>query len=150
MMKKRIVPAFDDELECISLKVNDEKTYVNFFQEEIQAGFPSPAEDFVEKKLSLDERYLSHPDSTFLVRVKGNSMFPTLLEGDVLVVRTDLDTVHDKIAIVSLNNAAFTVKRLDLKNQTLVPDNPKFPKIRISEQDSLRSLGLVVAVFRDL
>ncbi|MGB6083121.1 LexA family protein [Moheibacter sp.] len=150
MMNKRIRPPLDEELEYISLKINEEKNYVSFFGEEIQAGFPSPAEDFVEQKLSLDERYLSHPDSTFLVRVKGSSMFPTLLEGDILVVRTDLDAVHHKIAIVSLNNAAFTVKRLDLKNKKLIPDNQKFQSIPITENDNLRVLGLVTAVFRDL
>lgn len=142
--------SLDDELEFIPFKTEGNKIYVNYYREEIQAGFPSPAEDFIEQKLSLDERYLSHPDSTYLVRVKGNSMYPTLLEKDILVVRSDVELSQNKIAIVSVNKSAFTVKRVDLNNKELIPDNDSFPRIKIGEEDTLRYLGVVIAVFRDL
>lgn len=141
---------FSKEIELIPFRIEGKNAYVNYYQDEIQAGFPSPAEDFVEQKLSLDEKYLSHPDSTFLVRVKGNSMYPTLLEKDILVVRSDLELINNKIAIVSINKLAFTVKRIDLKNKQLIPDNEDYTKITINEDDSLKYLGVVVAVFRDL
>lgn len=140
----------NDELEFIPFKTEGNKIYVNYYRDEIQAGFPSPADDFIEQKLSLDERYLSHPDSTYLVRVKGNSMYPTLLEKDILVVRSDVDLTQNKIAIVSVNKSAFTVKRIDIKKKQLIPDNQSFPKILIGENDTLRYLGVVTAVFRDL
>ncbi|SMC81544.1 LexA family protein [Moheibacter sediminis] len=147
-MKKKF--SLDDELEFIPFKTEGNKIYVNYYRDEIQAGFPSPADDFIEQKLSLDERYLSHPDSTYLVRVKGNSMSPTLLEKDILIVRSDVDLTQNKIAIVSINKAAFTVKRIDINKKQLIPDNQSFSKIPIGENDTLRYLGVVIAVFRDL
>lgn len=149
MMKNKNLQT-NEELEFIEFRTEGKKVYVNLYQSVIQAGFPSPADDFLEQQISLDERYLSHPDSTYLVRVKGNSMYPTLIEGDILIVRSDLIIQDNMIAIVSLNNAHFTVKRMDLKNKFLVPDNPKFKKIAITEEDQLRYLGRVVTIIRDL
>lgn len=122
---------------------------VPYYKDGVQAGFPSPADDFVESKLSLDKRFLYKPNSTFIVRVAGESMCPTLEIDDILVVRSDLIYKHNKICIVSVNNNEFTVKRFDEKNRLLIADNPEFDNISIQDTDEIRLLGVVTTIVRE-
>ena len=123
---------------------------MKFYSEGVQAGFPSPADDFKEEKLSLDKRYLSNPDATYLIRVAGNSMVPTLEINDILVVRSDFELKDKCVVIVSVNNTEFTVKRYNEDNKELIADNPDFPNIKIGEDDTLICLGIVKNLIRDL
>ena len=141
------LPSFSKEIELIELK-DQSQSFVNFF-ESVQAGFPSPADDYQVKKLSLDERYLSKNNSTFIVKVAGNSMNPTLIEKDFLIVRSDLNIEDGQIGIFSVNNSEFTVKRLDTKRSLLIADNKNHKNITISESDTIISLGRVVTLFRE-
>lgn len=143
------VPKLGTELENLPYEINDNKIYVNYFGG-VQAGFPSPAEDFIENRLSLDERYITNPNNTYLIRVRGNSMFPTLQVGDILIVKSDLDLEDNKIAIVSVNNTDYTVKRFDKKAQTFVADNPEYTNIQIREEDTVLCLGVVKNLIRDI
>ena len=143
------VPKLGTELENLPYEINDNKIYVNSFGG-VQAGFPSPAEDFIENRLSLDERYITNPNNTYLIRVRGNSMFPTLQVGDILIVKSDLDLEDNKIAIVSVNNTDYTVKRFDKKAQTFVADNPEYTNIQIREEDTVLCLGVVKNLIRDI
>ena len=142
------LPSFGKDFQPIKLK-GKSKSFVDFF-ESVQAGFPSPADDFEVKKLSLDERYLSKKNSTFLVKVVGDSMNPTFFENDILIVRSDLPVEDGQIGVFSVNNSEFTVKRLDTKRSLLIADNENHKNITISESDTVVSLGNVVAFFRDL
>jgi len=148
-MKVIKIPKLNDELISLSYKVANDKHYVNFYEDGVQAGFPSPAEDFKENQLSLDERYLSNPDATFLIKVVGNSMYPTLQVDDILIVRSDMELTDDKIGIISVNNTDFTVKRFDKKNNVLIADNPDFENIKIQQEDTLLCLGVVKHIIRD-
>jgi len=148
-MKVIKVPKLGTELENLPYEINDNKIYVNYFGG-VQAGFPSPAEDFIENRLSLDERYITNPNNTYLIRVRGNSMFPTLQVGDILIVKSDLDLEDNKIAIVSVNNTDYTVKRFDKKAQTFVADNPEYTNIQIREEDTVLCLGVVKNLIRDI
>jgi len=139
-----------EELELIPYRVSEEGVTVPYFSEGVQAGFPSPADDFKEQQLSLDTRLLSKPNSTFIVRVKGNSMYPTLHIGDYLIVRADLNLEDNAIGIISVNNNEFTVKRLDKKNETLIADNLDFPNIKVQDEDVLLCRGVVKHIVRDL
>ena len=141
------LPSFSKEIELIELK-DQSQSFVNFF-ESVQAGFPSPADDYQVKKLSLDERYLSKKNSTFIVKVVGNSMNPTLIEKDLLVVRSDLNIEDGQIGIFSVNSSEFTVKRLDVKRSILIADNKNHKNITINESDTIISLGRVVTLFRE-
>ena len=149
-MKIIKVPQFSNEIENLPFRVSNEGVYVKYFESGVQAGFPSPADDFKEQKLSLDEKYLSKPNSTYIVRVKGDSMYPTLHVGDILVVRTDVSLDDNKIGIISLNNTEFTVKRFDKIKNKLIADNKDFSNIELREDDTLMCLGVVMQLIRDI
>ncbi|MEI7488424.1 MAG: S24 family peptidase [Chryseobacterium sp.] len=99
-----------EDIELLSLKENSQKYYVRMYNS-IENGFPSPAEDFEGEKLSLDERYLSKPESTYFGKAKGISNYPTIREGDILIIRADLPVNDGDLAVVSFNNSKFTTKR---------------------------------------
>lgn len=147
-MKIIKAPRLNEELELVPISADNEKRYVNYFGG-VQAGFPSPAEDFLGKKISLDEKYIPKPNSTYIIKVRGNSMYPTLQNGDIVIVRSDKELQNNDIAIVSINNSDYTVKRFDKKNSQFVPDNPKFKVIEVREEDVVICLGIVKHLIRD-
>ncbi|WP_419871072.1 LexA family protein [Chryseobacterium sp. CT-SW4] len=132
------------------LKVNPESPRIfGRLYSSIENGFPSPAEDFEGEHLSLDERYLSKPESTYFAKAKGISNFPTIHEGDILIIRADLPVNDGDLAVVSFNNAKFTTKRLDTKNKRFIPDNTTFPEITVSDEDTVIVMGKVFAIIRE-
>ena len=115
-----------------------------FFQTPIQAGFPSPADDLVEKALDLNDLLIEHPAATFFVRVQGNSMQDAhILEGDVLIVDRAKEAATGSI-VVAVLNGEFTVKRIEKKGSTvwLVPENKKFPPIEIRPEMEFQVWGV--------
>ncbi|WP_454059414.1 LexA family protein [Elizabethkingia ursingii] len=137
-----------EDFELIDIKDNSVRKYAPFFSS-IYNGFPSPAEDFEGEKLSLDERYLSKPESTYFGKAKGLSNYKTILEGDILIIRSDIEAKHGDLAVVSFNNSKYTIKRLDLINNRLVPDNKDFPSINVSEEDVVVVMGKLMSIIRD-
>ena len=149
-MKILKIPKFSKELQLLSYKKEGENIFVDFYDEGVQAGFPSPAEDFRAQKLSLDEKYFTNPEATFLVKVVGDSMYPTLQVNDILIVKSDIEFTDDKIGIISVNNTDFTVKRYNKKRQELIADNKDFKNIKITDDDVLLCLGVVQHLIRDI
>src|SRR5471030_965586 len=114
----------------------------------IKAGFPSPAEDYLDKKLDLNEHLIKHPASTFFVKVKGDSMTGAgITSGDLLIVDRSLEP-KDKSIVVAVVNGDFTVKRIckDGTRLFLVPENPKYPLIEIKDGMDFEVWGVVVHV----
>lgn len=146
----KVAKGLSDELELVPFRISQEGIHVPYYEDGVQAGFPSPADDFKEQLLSLDKRFLNKPNSTFIVRVKGNSMHPTLFIGDFLIVRADLNLEDNDIGILSVNNNDFTVKRLDKPNNVLIADNDDFPNIEIDHHDVIQCRGVVKHLVRDL
>ncbi|PVX52301.1 SOS response UmuD protein [Balneicella halophila] len=150
-IQKIQLPKFSEELELLDFRVDiANNVLVKYYEEGIQAGFPSPALDYKEKRISLDSKYLSKPNSTFLIRAKGMSMAPTLQPNDLLVVYAHVELTDNKIGILSLNNSEFTVKRFDKTNNKLIADNPEFSNIPLEEDDTLSCLGVVAHLVREL
>lgn len=149
-MKIVNLPKFSDELVNLPFRTKENKVFVKYYEQGVQAGFPSPAEDFKEVPLSLDEKYLQDPESTYLIRVVGNSMYPTLMVNDILIVKAGKPLNDGDIAIVSVNQTDFTVKRFDSDSKTLVADNEEFPNIKVGVDDTLICLGIVKQLIRDL
>ena len=115
------------------------------FAARVQAGFPSPADDHLERSIDLNEELIQHPAATFFVRVKGESMHDAGIQsGDILVVDRSLAPTDRKI-VVAMIDGEFTVKRF--RNQEgrifLEAANDQFPKIEVSGYQELVVWGVV-------
>jgi len=118
------------------------------FDCKLSAGFPSPADDYFEKKLDLNELLISHPAATFFVKVEGDSMLGAGIQsGDMLLVDRALTAEEGKI-IVALIEGEFTVKRFVKKGNKafLMPENPRYPPIEITEEKEFQVWGVVTYV----
>jgi len=114
----------------------------------IAAGFPSPAEEYVEIALDLNKELIKHPASTFYARVKGDSMVDAgIQDGDLLVIDKALEPKEGAIAVCCLDGE-FTVKRLSVREEDvyLMPANAEFKPIRITEENNFLVWGLVAYV----
>lgn len=138
-----------EDFDILDIKQDGEKFYVQYHKS-VENGFPSPAEDFAGEKISLDERYLSKIESTYVVRAKGLSNSPAIFPGDILVIRADLQINDGDLGVFSFNNSKFTTKILDAKNNRLLPLNTKdFEVINVSEGDVVITMGKVDALVRE-
>ncbi|MDO6855049.1 translesion error-prone DNA polymerase V autoproteolytic subunit [Cellulophaga lytica] len=116
----------------------------------ISAGFPSPADDFKENRISLDKELIKNPEATFFARVSGESMIGAGLEdNDLLVIDRSLEPAHNKIAVCYLDGE-FTVKRLKVENNLvwLQPENPNYKPIKITEENNFIIWGIVTNVIK--
>ncbi len=124
------------------------KIELPFFCTSIQAGFPSPADDFVDTQLDLNEYLIKHPSATFFVRVSGDSMVGAgIFDGDMLIVDRSLDA-HDGTIIIAVLDGELTVKRLRKMKETMLlyPENDQYQPIEISEESDFSVWGVVTAV----
>ena len=121
------------------------------FSEAVSAGFPSPAQDYVEKTLDLNELCIKRPAATFFVRVEGESMIQAgIYAGDILVVDRSVTAEHGDTVIVAIDGE-MTVKELQLRPTVrLVPRNPAYPAIEIAEGTVLDIFGVVTNVIRNI
>ena len=124
---------------------------IPLYMESVSAGFPSPAEDFVERKLDLNGLCIKHPHATFFVRVQGESMSDAgIYNQDVLVVDRSLAARHGDFVIASVHGE-MTVKELVLKpNVALRPKNKAYSAIEITEESEFEGFGVVISVVRNI
>jgi len=118
------------------------------FNHSIPAGFPSPADDYIEKQLDLNEFMIKHPSATFFVRVEGESMRDAgILSGDMLVVDRSLTPANGRI-IVAILDGEFTVKRMVIEADQvyLAPENPDYSRIKIQPESLFQVWGVVTYV----
>ncbi|MEZ7197533.1 LexA family protein [Pseudodesulfovibrio karagichevae] len=116
--------------------------------ESVPAGFPSPAEEYLEKRLDLNELLVARPESTYFVRVSGDSMIGAgIHHGDLLVVDRSLDPRPGQV-IIALVDGEFTVKRLRKTPMglELAPENPEYGVIPLSEETDFQVWGVVLHV----
>jgi len=120
--------------------------------EDISAGFPSPAEDFKEVRISLDKELVKNEDATFYARVRGNSMIDANIEdGDLLVIDRSIETRNGKIAVCMIDGE-FTIKRLKVEKKCvyLIPENKKYNPIKVTDEDELIIWGIVTYVIKEV
>ena len=118
----------------------------------VEAGFPSPAEDYLDKKLNLHTHIVKHESATFFLRAHGLSMINAgIHDGDLLVVDRAISAEHNKVVIAALDGE-LTVKRLVRRHDKvlLVPENPDFPEIDITEREHVHIWGVVTYVLHQL
>ena len=126
---------------------------IPLFLSTIQAGFPSPADDYVNKRLDLNEYLVKHPAATVFIKATDDSMIKAgIFEGDLLIVDKSLKP-HDKKVILASYEGTMVVRRLrTFKNKPyLLPENPdEYKPVEIHEDMELEILGVVTNVIHPL
>ncbi len=126
-----------------------EKTIdVPFYQSNVPAGFPSPAENFMDLDLSLQDYLVQNPSATFCVRVTGDSMKNAgISSGDVMIIDRALEPKNNTIVLAVLDGE-FTVKRIQKKADELFlkPENKNFKAIQITEEMNFQVWGVVTHI----
>jgi len=125
---------------------------LDLYLQKIPAGFPSPAEDFIEKRLDLNDLMIKNQSSTFLVKVEGTSMIDAgIFNGDILVVDRSIEPENNKI-VLGVLSGEFTVKRLLKKGKQviLMPDNKSFKPIVLNEESDFQVWGVVTFVIHQV
>lgn len=127
------------------------KLKVPLYLSVLKAGFPSPADDFLDKEIDLNDYLIQNKDATFLARVEGDSMEDTLFNGDILVIDRSLQPSNNDV-IVAILDGEFTVKRyLTQKGKIILhADNPTYPPIALHEGIVFRVWGVVTHSIRNL
>ncbi len=123
-----------------------------YFEPAVQAGFPSPANDFTETPLNLHSYLVKHPAATFFVRASGDSMVGAgIYSGDLLVVDRSLQP-EDRKVILAVVNGELMVKRFRLWKQKhwLVSENKNYPPLEITEAMGFSTWGVVTHVIHAL
>lgn len=116
-----------------------------YFDGGIAAGFPSPAQDYIDLTIDLNSELISNPSSTFYARVKGTSMQDAgISDGDILVIDKSLEP-HDGATAVCFIDGEFTLKYIRIESDAiyLVPANPKFQPIKVTEENDFCIWGIV-------
>ena len=121
------------------------------FSDAVPAGFPSPATDYCERKLDLNELCIKKPAATYFVRAEGDSMIEAgIFPGDVIVVDRSIDAAHGDIVIASFNGELL-IKKLETSPTTrLVPMNSQHEPIVVPEDTELEIFGVATTVIHSL
>ena len=118
------------------------------FLSPVTAGFPSPAEDYIEDHLDLNKHLIKHPFATFFVKVKGDSMIDAgIHSGDILIVDRAIDPA-DKKVVIAVIDGELTLKRIRIikKKLFLVPENKNYKPVEITEEMDFNVWGVVTNV----
>jgi DNA polymerase V len=119
--------------------------------EKVKAGFPSPADDYVEKNVDMNELLIKHKTSTFLFRVSGNSMINAgIFDNDLLVVDRAVQPQNENIVVASVNGE-LTVKTIRESKGTLslLPHNREYEPIKITQEMDFEIWGVVTFCIHD-
>ena len=131
---------------------NEKVLDIPFYQFNVPAGFPSPAENFMDLDLNLQDYLVQNPSATFCVRVTGDSMQNAgILSGDVMVVDRSLEPKNNTIVLAVLDGE-FTVKRIQKKGEELFlkPENKDFKPIKVTEEMNFQVWGVVTHIIHKL
>lgn len=112
----------------------------------ISAGFPSPADDFIELTIDLNKTLIKNKDTTFFAKVKGHSMKNAgIFDGDLLVIDKSLEPQNNKIAICQIDGE-FTVKRIKIEEKIvwLIAENEDYQPIKVTPENELMIWGIVI------
>lgn len=114
----------------------------------VPAGFPSPAEDYMDRALDLNEHLIKHPSATFYCRVSGESMQDVgIFDGDLLIVDRAVKPAQGDVVLASINGE-LTCKILDIKARQLLASNKNYPPINIREGSEFSVEGVVLYSIR--
>ena len=126
--------------------------FLTFYKEAVECGFPSPARDFTEGTIDLNEELIPRPNSTFIVRARGDSMIDSgIYPGDLLIVDRSLSPRNGSI-IIAVLDGELSVKGLKLNNDqvTLSSSNPNYSDVIVSEEMDFTIWGVCTNVVHNL
>lgn len=121
-----------------------------FVVEGISAGFPSPADDFLDINIDLNKHLIKNPSTTFYGRVRGNSMMDAgIHDGDLLIIDKSLEPNNNKIAVCFIDGE-FTVKRIKIEKDIvwLIAENKDYKPIKVTEDNDFIIWGIVTNVIK--
>ncbi|PWB23613.1 LexA family protein [Flavobacterium sp. HTF] len=122
------------------------KVELPFFDVGISAGFPSPADDFIELTIDLNREFIKHKDTTYFARVKGHSMKNAgINDGDLLIIDKSLEPQNNKIAVCQIDGE-FTVKRIKIEKDMiwLIAENEDYEPIKVTPENNFVIWGIVI------
>ena len=125
-----------DVIHAVQIPDSSQRSYPLFFSK-VHAGFPSPADDFMDNRLNLNEYVIQNPRSTYFVKVSGDSMIGAgIFSGDILVVDRSLAVTDNRI-VVAMIDGEFMVKRLRRHKGSmyLISENSHYPPIEVVDQE---------------
>jgi DNA polymerase V len=134
----------------IKLIIPSTQMLIPYALEKINAGFPSPAQDYIDKALDMNEHLIKNETATFIVKVASLSMLNAGIDiDDELIVDRSLDAKHGDIVVALIDND-FTVKRLmiDEKGRWLKAENPDYKNIYLMEGQELIIWGVVTCIIK--
>ncbi len=124
------------------------RVLIPFVNSKVNAGFPSPAMDYLEQKIDLDEILITHPSSTFIIKVNGSSMIDEgICDKSYLIVDKSLNYKKNNIAIININGD-LTVKKVEKRGSKfyIVGANKNFAPVEINEETEVMIWGIVTWV----
>ena len=143
---------FENSSDIYFPSVTPSHVEIPLFSGKVAAGFPSPADDYIEKTLDLNDLLIQKPAATFFVRAEGESMLGAGIHpNDILVVDRSIEAVVGKVVICALNGE-LTVKRLKSIGSEIVlgAENPAYSDITVQEEIDLVIWGVVTNVIHSL
>lgn len=138
-----------DSIEIYSAGIDSELD-LPFVEQGISAGFPSPADDFLDISIDLNKELIKNPSATFYGRVKGDSMKDAGLEnGDLLIIDKSIEPVDNKIAVCFIDGE-FTVKRIKIEASIiwLIAENEAYKPIKVTKNNEFIIWGIVTTVIK--
>lgn len=146
--QRKSEPKWPSHLTPVELTTNPELFHIPLFSQPVQAGFPSPADDYVADKLDLNEHLIIRKEATFMLRVQGDSMVGVgIQDGDLLIVDRSITPSHGSVVVAAVDGQ-FTVKTLEKTcgRLRLMPSNPDFKPIEFKDGQELEVWGVVTSV----
>lgn len=138
-----------NKLENLIAQQKKEKLRFPFMGTAVSCGLPVTEDYKIEKEISLEDFIIRHPQKTFFIKATGDSMSPTIMNGDMLVIELTTKAKNNEIVLAQVDND-FTIKRY-LKSQKdvrLIPDNPLFKEILLEPGQQVLICGVLIGVLR--
>jgi len=139
-------------LPFLPAKANIPPLTIPLAKEHIAAGFPSPADDYIDIGIDLNEHLIQHPASTFFLHVSGNSMSEAGIQnGDLLIVDRSINPRPGHVVVARLDGS-FTLKRLVLKQNRLQlkAENPSYPSLDLLNYQDVQIWGVAIYSIHNL
>jgi len=122
-----------------------------YYSGKVQAGFPSPAMDYIEERIDLNKVFIQHPLSTFIVECTGDSMISAFIPPKAKLIVDRSITPKSGDIVLAVINGEFTVKFLKKNDHNcwLVPANSKYQEIKITPEMDMQVWGVVTTIMTD-